>query len=242
MSKKSKKARSADTSRGTKRAVSARWRPLDSAIAAILIANVMLLAVVVAWPSAPEKQDDTTATKSTPDPKVETDEVPKAGVDTTRIPILPRNELWRRAQREAADGRLNAAIATLQLLLREEPRMGEVPRRAIWLQLSYLAGIAGREEDASRWLRLSKASLELALVPDELLRLAREATAARDWGEARRYAARFLLQRGQLGADAEARVAEAYMILGDSYRDEAGVASIDRTGANERNSDEGSGK
>ncbi|MCA8969052.1 MAG: hypothetical protein KDC95_04690 [Planctomycetes bacterium] len=224
------------------------WRSLDSAVAAVLVANVLLLAAIVAWPGdAPQpgtstqdpssvSGDGAAGTAGTNGP------AGPGGVDGTRVPLLPRNELWQRSQKEAAAGRLQAAISSLQLLLREEPRMGEVPRRAVWLQLSYLAGIAGRDEDAARWLRLSKASLEGGLVPEELLRLAREAANARDWSESRRYAARFLLQKRQLAGDSEAMVAEAYMMLADGYRDQAEVPSsdtaitapIDASGSSER--------
>ncbi|MCB9880476.1 MAG: hypothetical protein H6832_18865 [Planctomycetes bacterium] len=213
------------------------WRSLDSAVAAVLVANVLLLAAIVSWPgeparSGPSQQGPSSVTDDGTAGTSGTDEtVGPVGVDGSRVPLLPRNELWQRSQKEAAAGRLQAAISSLQLLLREEPRMGEVPRRAVWLQLSYLAGIAGRDEDAARWLRLSKASLEGGLVPEELLRLAREAASARDWSESRRYAARFLLQKRQLAGDSEAMVAEAYMLLADGYRDQAEVLSSD-TGIN----------
>ena len=206
-----------------------KWRPIDSAIAAILIANVLLLAAVVVWPTEPVEDPSSSSGKgsesSSEQTGAETDPAASKvlAAPAKRIPLLPRNRLWKAAQKYASEGELDKAIDSLKRLLREEPRLGEVPRRAIWLQLSYYAGIAGREEDARRWLRLSKASLERGLVPDELLRLAKEAQGAKDWVESRRYAARFLLQQEQLGSDARKGIAEAYMMLGDGYRQEAGV-------------------
>ncbi len=207
------------------------WRSLDSAIAAVLVANVLLLAAIVAWPVSDEGRRPDISKVDT-DRSGDNGEAAQSGgaskprVDESRLPLLPRNELWQRSQRQAAAGQLDNAIDSLQQLLRQEPRMGEVPKRAVWLQLSYLAGTIGREEDAARWLRLSKASIEGSLVPEELLRLAREASSARDWSESRRYAARFLLQQGMLAADTRAKVAEAYMLLADGYRDQADVPEV----------------
>lgn len=228
--KKPKKAKKAKAARG--KAGLAKWRGIDSAIAAVLVANVLLLAVIVSLPQdedGPETpgggSEIVDGGGDAPMRKTANGDIPPGGVDTKRVPLLPRNELWQRSQRQAARGDIDEAITSLKLLLRQEPDLGEVPRRAVWLQLSYYAGLVGREEDAARWLRLSKASHETALVPDELMRLAKEAASARDWAESRRYAARFLLQRGQIGRDAAQQIAEAYLLLGDSYRDAAGVDS-----------------
>ena len=225
-----------------KRRVLGQWSSLDRVILWILVVNFVVLAGLMLMPSKKGTglREDSQQNARSGDAPHAARETPRARAPASRPevtgkrPLLPRHRLFEQANAQAAAGNVAGAIGLLERLLKEDKRLGETVRRSVYVQLSYYCGLLDRSDDAMRWLRLSRRGFERGLLPDDLWRLAEAAYEARDFVEARRYAARFLLLRSQQSDELAQNIPVAYLRLADGYREQATAGEQAATAAKDQ--------
>ncbi len=176
-----------------------------------LLLNVAVLAAVIALPSQPQVAVEA-----------------PGGVTTREIEpqrrtafALSEQAFYLRALELAGEGKFDDAIAVLDGYLKANPDLVEVEQRLIYHAMAMFAVRVGRAADASRYEAAMDRLRVGAQLPQDLLDLAKAAEAEGRGADMRRHYARFLLQHKQVPPSLQARIAEAYLKLGDGYRVEA---------------------
>ena len=176
-----------------------------------LLLNVAVLAAVIALPSQPqvavEAPSAVTARQIKPERRIAF--------------ALSEQTFYLRALELAGEGKFDDAIAVLDGYLKANPDLVEVEQRLIYHAMAMFAVRVGRADDASRYEAAMDRLRVGAQLPQDLLDLAKVAEAEGRGADMRRHYARFLLQHKQVPPTLQARIAEAYLKLGDGYRVEA---------------------
>jgi tetratricopeptide (TPR) repeat protein len=138
-----------------------------------------------------------------------------------RVSPIPDRELYNAALVQAENGEFEAAVATLERYLAQNPKLPAAVRQLVYLAMSYYLGRAGRMEDADRFEHMARALHARTSLPEDLLASAQRAEQEGRAADMRAAYARFLLLQRTIRPDLRRHVAEAYLKLGDSYRQEA---------------------
>lgn len=183
---------------------------------ALLAVNVVAMVVVALMPGpteqaapAPQTPTATTepATPATPEPATPTSTV---------------NEPWNQALRASERHEWATAVQLLEGYL--EDRGETIPSSERLSVLSALSFYASRDKDfdrSRRYTQMAQALEQSHSLPDDLVKEAAAALQAGDQETLRRVWARFLLQQRQVPSYLYHHVAQAYLELGDSYRQDA---------------------
>ena len=183
---------------------------------ALLAVNVVAMIVVALMPGpteqaapAPQTPTATTepATPATPEPATPTSTV---------------NEPWNQALRASERRDWATAVQLLEGYL--EDRGETIPSSERLSVLSALSFYASRDKDfdrSRRYTQMAQALEQSHSLPDDLVKEAAAALQAGDRETLRRVWARFLLQQRQVPSYLYHHVAQAYLELGDSYRQDA---------------------
>lgn len=131
------------------------------------------------------------------------------------------NEPWNRAL-DAADRRdFAGAVAILEGYLADNPRMAPSQQLSTYMALSHYAARNGDIARSEEFSRRANALEQSHSLPEDLVAEAEAAMASGDQASLRRIWAQFLLQQRQIPSWLSKHVAEAYLQLGDSYRQDA---------------------
>ena len=191
-----------------------RSRKREIALRALLVFNVLAMIVVTMLPAPGE------TTPSTPGPAHDSQQ------HAAPHSAAPKyDEAYNRALVAADNGEFASAVAMLEQHLADNPRLQPSTKASVMNALSYYASRAGdwqRSADFQRQVDALKGSHAL---PDDLVQEAKAALATGDQEKLRRTWARFLLQQRQIPSSLYKHVAEAYLQLGDSYRQQAETAA-----------------
>jgi hypothetical protein len=181
-----------------------------------LLAFNVLAMVVVAMLPVPGKG-----------PAPATDPHPADVQPTTHKPPADRhfNERYVAAQQAADRGEFTEAMTQLETHLAESPRMAPGQQLNVLMALAYYAHRANDFGRADEYRRRADALEKSHALPDDLVAEAKAAQQSGDQERLRRIWARFLLQHRQIPSSLYKHVAEAYLQLGDSYRQQADVAA-----------------
>lgn len=115
----------------------------------------------------------------------------------------------------------STAIRLLEDHLRATPRMSPARKTDVLLALAHYAAQLADLGAAQDYQRRALALQRSHSLPEDLVQMALEAERNGDTESMRRHYARLLLQHRQIPSSLERHVAEAYLKLGDSYRQEA---------------------
>jgi tetratricopeptide (TPR) repeat protein len=177
----------------------------------LLAANVVAMVVVAMLPPARRAADDVPAPPPTP-----------ATDDAT---LRRFNEPFNNALVAADRGRFPEAVAILEQYLRESPHLVASQQLNVLNMLSHYAGLANDWTKAQQYAQRAAAIGQSHSLPADLVAMAKAALAQNDQETLRRVWARFLLQQRQVPSWLYKHVAEAYLQLGDSYRQQANDAA-----------------
>lgn len=193
-------------------------RKREKILRTVLFINLILMGVMVALPDpeTPEPRPDPGSVVTDPPepPPGATNPLPEPPPDTARLP----DDLWTRAYLFQSEGKYDEASDALLEYERINPGLKTGARMDLYTTLASFLFKAGRMEEAERYREKMRTLVSGGSLPEDLLRAAQAAWADGRFGEARRYYARFLLQRQQLTTVLRESVAEAYLRIGDSYR------------------------
>lgn len=196
----------------------------------LLAINVVAMVVVALLPTA-------SGTGTAPvEPTTHGPAVPPS--QTTNDPTLPGNgtqapnaagpavaDLYNRALLAAERQDWRGAITLLEEHLAAAPRMAPSQRLSVLMALGYYSSRAGDFTAARDYQRKAEAIEQSHSLPEDLVAMAKAAADSGDQEALRRVWARFLLQQKQIPSWLYKHVAEAYLQLGDSYRNEANTAA-----------------
>lgn len=150
---------------------------------------------------------------------------PPAPAPTSQVSPQPTaqvmNEPWNQALRASERREWGAAVTILEGYLDSRPEMPPSERLSV---LSALSFYAARDKDFGRSRRYSQQAQALEQshsLPADLVKEAAAAVELGDQESLRRIWARFLLQQRQIPSWLYQHVAQAYLELGDSYREDA---------------------
>lgn len=188
----------------------------ELALRLLLAANVLAMLVVAALPGAPGASDKPVA------PVVQ----PQSQDHPGAAPAAPRiDDKYVAAMAAAAANDYGKAITLLEAHLAESPRMAPSSRINVLLALAHYSMRVGNLTAAQEYERKVAALSSSASLPDDLVKMAQAAQQSGDQESLRRIWARFLLQQRQVPTSLYKHVAEAYLQLGDSYRNQANDAA-----------------
>ncbi|MCU0867416.1 MAG: hypothetical protein MUC36_26835 [Planctomycetes bacterium] len=190
-------------------------RRRELALRGLLAFNVLAMVVVAMLPSPAQPA----APAADPHPVVAHPSPSKAGPDRRF------NERYVAAQQAADRGEFHEAIAQLQAHLDESPRMAPGQQLNVLMALAYYAHRANDFTKADEFRRRADALEKSHALPDDLVAEAKAAQQSGDQERLRRIWARFLLQQRQIPSSLYKHVAEAYLQLGDSYRQQADLGA-----------------
>lgn len=198
-------------------------RRFDLVFGAILFVNLVALVVVASLPPA---------AKATPSP---TD--PAAPLPTTTpvatTPVAQKddpalrafNAPFQRALAAADRGDYAAAVSTLEDYLAGTPALQPSQQVNVLNMLSHYASLANDFGRAQEFAQRAAGIGQSHSLPADLVAMAKAAAASGDQESLRRVWARFLLQQRQVPSWLYKHVAQAYLELGDSYRDQASAGA-----------------
>lgn len=186
----------------------------------LLAVNVVAMLVVASLPT-PHVVDVATA-KPQPAPSG-VEPRPAPGAEAPRF-----NEPWNRAMQAAEDRDFGTAVAILEGYLAANPRMAPSQQLSVLMALSHYTARVGTSESLKKsqdYQRRADAIDKSHSLPEDLVAMATAAADNGDQEALRRIWARFLLQQRQIPSWLYKHVAEAYLQLGDSYRQDAAAAA-----------------
>jgi len=204
-------------------ATAPRRRRFDLVFGAVLFVNLVALVVVASLPPA-------TTTKSTKTTTAATD-VAATPAPTTAAPpkddaaLRAFNAPFQRALAAADRGEYASAVATLETYLAGTPTLQPSQQVNVLNMLSHYASLANDFGRAQEFAQRAAGIGQSHSLPADLVAMAKAAAASGDQESLRRVWARFLLQQRQVPSWLYKHVAQAYLELGDSYRDQAGVGA-----------------
>jgi hypothetical protein len=178
---------------------------------ALLLVNLAAMIAVAALPQPARKSDAPPSPVEVPPPPAH-DPV----VETPRLddPVV-------RAFAAADKHDYRGAIALLEQVLADSPRLDPAKKTNVLLALEHYASQLGDIPRAQEYQRRTEALRSSHSLPEDLIQMAQEAEKNGDVESMRRSYARLLLQQRQIPSALYRHVAEAYLKLGDSYRQEA---------------------
>ncbi len=143
---------------------------------------------------------------------------------------LPDDSTYQQAMLVALDGDFALACDLLIHYLERHEHLDEGVRRLVHAQVAYYQRKAGNLGAALEHERLARPGTQQAYLAEELLQAARSAQARGDHLAVRRAYARFLLQQDTMSPGMRALLDEAWLQMGDGYRQQAdaGVQESDR--------------
>lgn len=196
-------------------------RKRELALRALLAVNLLAMAIVLLLPG-PAATDATTTAPVDPGAHP----APPTGeqAPTVRTPSLDDPVIRAFAAADRRDYR--SAIALLEGHLAATPRLAPARKANILLALEHYAAQLGDFVKAQEYQRKAEALQASHSLPEDLVQMALEAERNGDVESMRRCYARLLLQQRQIPSGMFRRVAEAYLKLGDSYRQEAEQAAL----------------
>ncbi|MGE3171666.1 MAG: tol-pal system YbgF family protein [Planctomycetota bacterium] len=177
----------------------------------LLGVNLLAMVVVVMLPPAKATPEHTT-------PAV-IDTAPPAHEPAVRTPRLDDPVIRAFAAADAHD--YQQAIRLLDEHLAATPRLDPARKANVLLALEHYSAQLGDFARAQEYQRKAEALRNSHSLPDDLVQMALEAEKNGDVESMRRHYARLLLQQRQIPSALYRHVAEAYLKLGDSYRQEA---------------------
>lgn len=149
--------------------------------------------------------------------------VPEVQPQQAAVPQF--NDPWNRALAAAESREFGEAITILEQYLADSPRMAPSQKLSVLSTLAYYASRTGNVTASAEYQRRAEAVEQSHSLPEDLVAMAKEAAASGDQESLRRVWARFLLQQRQVPSWLYKHVAEAYLQLGDSYRQQANTAA-----------------
>jgi TolA-binding protein len=196
----------------------------EIALRLLLAANVLAMVVVASLPTpiAKEVAVQTTANQPAPLP---------ATAPTTNEPMGPvapaprLDDPYVQAIVAAERRDYPAAITLLEHYLDAQPRLAPGSQLNVLMMLAHYNQLVGKFDAAREYERRAQAIAQSHSLPDDLVAMAKAAQASGDQEALRRVWARFLLQQKQIPSSLFQHVAEAYLQLGDSYRNQANAAA-----------------
>ena len=204
-------------------AAAPRRRRFDLVFGAVLFVNLVALVVVASLPPA----TSATTTKTTTAPT----DVAATPTPTTSAPpkddaaLRAFNAPFQRALAAADRGEYAAAVTTLETYLAGTTTLQPSQQVNVLNMLSHYASLANDFGRAQEFAQRAAGIGQSHSLPADLVAMAKAAAASGDQESLRRVWARFLLQQRQVPSWLYKHVAQAYLELGDSYRDQAGVGA-----------------
>ena len=190
----------------------------------VLLAVNVVAMIVVAMLPAPAAGPAAVAAPATTEAPAPTSPTPVAPSQPT--PTTPSmNEPWNQALRASERREWGAAVTILEGYLDSRPEMPPSERLSV---LSALSFYASRDKDFARSRRYSQQAQALEQshsLPADLVKEAAAAVELGDQESLRRIWARFLLQQRQIPSWLYQHVAQAYLELGNSYREDAAAGA-----------------
>ncbi len=132
---------------------------------------------------------------------------------------------WNRALAAAERRDFDQAITILDGYLDQRPNMVASEKLSVLMALAHYASRKNDFKAAQDYQRRADAIEKSHSLPEDLVATAKAAAEAGDQEQLRRIWARFLLQQRQVPSWLYKHVAEAYLQLGDSYRQQANAAA-----------------
>lgn len=190
----------------------------ELALRLLLAANVLAMVVVAALPGVRQAAPEDPAGHVAP-PTGHASHEPTA-------PATPRpNDRYLQALLASSNGEHRKAVDLLEQYLADNPRLAPSALINVLMALEYSALRAGDPAAAQAYQRRIQALHDSHKLPDDLVAEAEAAAQSGDQESLRRLWARFLLQQRQIPPALYKKVAEAYLQLGDSYRQQANAAA-----------------
>lgn len=193
-------------------------RRRDIALGVLLFVNLVAMVVLAMLPPATVAVTTPPAKPSTP--------VAAAPTPPQDDAALRRfNEPFQRALAAADRGDYATAITTLDAYLAGTPSLQPSQQLNVLNMLSHYAGLAADFKKSQEYAQRAAAIGQSHSLPADLVAMAKAAAESGDQESLRRVWARFLLQQRQVPTWLYKHVAEAYLQLGDSYRNQADTAA-----------------
>ncbi len=194
-------------------------RRRDVAIGLLLAVNLVAMVALAMLPPA-------TVTTTT------TSSAPKASTPAPTPPVAPPtdpdvrrfHEPFQQALAAADRGDYANAITTLEGYLASATALQPSQQLNVLNMLSHYASLANDFKKAQDFAQRAAAIGQSHSLPADLVAMAKAAAESGDQETLRRVWARFLLQQRQIPSWLYKHVAEAYLQLGDSYRNQANAA------------------
>lgn len=184
---------------------------------ALLAVNVVAMIVVALMPGPTEQAAPTPAPET---PTATTEPVTPEPATPTPTPAM--NEPWNQALRASERHDWATAVQLLEGYLEDGGEtMPSSERLSVLSALSFYASRAKDFDRSRRYTQMAQALEQSHSLPDDLVKEAAAALQAGDRETLRRVWARFLLQQRQVPSYLYHHVAQAYLELGDSYRQDA---------------------
>ena len=135
------------------------------------------------------------------------------------------NEPWNRALRASEQREWATAVTILEGYLQDREGMVPSERLSVLSALSYYASQAHDFDASRRYAQQAQALKQSHSLPEDLVQEAEAARASGNQAALRRVLARFLLQQEEVPSHLYAYLAQAYLELGDSYREDAAAGA-----------------
>ncbi len=179
----------------------------------LLAFNVLVMIGIAILPtSSPDRTPTADGTHES------THESPKGGESRFSDP-------WNRALAAAERRDFDQAISILDGYLVQRPNMVASEKLSVLMALAHYSSRKNDFKAAQDYQRRADAIEKSHSLPEDLVATAKAAAEAGDQEQLRRIWARFLLQQRQVPSWLYKHVAEAYLQLGDSYRQQANAAA-----------------
>jgi len=199
-----------------------RNRTRELVLRLLLVGNVVAMIVVAMLPTPGSTSTSTDpATNQTAAEPGTQPTAPKTGSPAG----ANFNDPWNLALVAAERREWGSAIEILEKYLLDSPRMAPSQRLSVLMALSYYSSRVGNLTASQEYQRKAEAIEQSHSLPEDLVAMAKAAAENGDQESLRRIWARFLLQQRQVPTWLYKHVAEAYLQLGDSYRNEANQAA-----------------
>jgi tetratricopeptide (TPR) repeat protein len=199
-----------------------RSRRREIALRVLLAANLLAMIAVAAWPApaprsvVPNETEVRTPATGTGSPSTSPSTSASNGTTFT--------EPYNRALAAAEKRDFAQAVSILDKYLADSPRMLPSQQLSVLMALAHYAARNNDFKKAQEYQRRADAIDDSHCLPEDLVTMAKAAAESGDQESLRRVWARFLLQQRQIPSWLYKHVAEAYLQLGDSYRQQANAA------------------
>jgi hypothetical protein len=195
-------------------------RRSDLVFGVVLLVNLFALVAVASLPPA-SASDAGPAVP--PPPEVAATAAQVAPKDDPELRAF--NAPLQRALAAADRGEHASAVTMLEAYLAGTPSLQPSQQANVLNMLSHYASLANDFGRAQEFAQRAAGIGQAHSLPADLVAMAKAAAASGDQEALRRVWARFLLQQRQVPSWLYKHVAQAYLELGDSYRDQANVGA-----------------